>query len=191
MLAWERQPDESARAYEAFCLYRDMGPDRSLAKVGEMVGKSKAQMEKWSRRHGWVDRVRALEARDEMLRREAVEEHLGRQVEDHARREAELREKALEAREKAMDKALKMLQWPLSEQRVVREDDAGREQTLVFMPAKWSIGNAVNLYRMSVGDDPGEEDPDLVEWDFSELSEEEMEYYLDIVDKLGVKRPGP
>jgi len=27
---WERRPDETARAYGAFCVYRDLGPDRTL-----------------------------------------------------------------------------------------------------------------------------------------------------------------
>ncbi len=28
--AWTRRPGETARAYECFCIYRDLGPGRSL-----------------------------------------------------------------------------------------------------------------------------------------------------------------
>lgn len=191
MLAWERQENESARAFEAFVLYRDMGAARSLAKVGQVLGKSTALMERWSVAQSWVDRVKALEARDEMLRREAIEEFQDAKAKDHARREAELREKALEAREMAMDKALKILQWPLSEQHVVREGEDGETQTLIFLPAKWSTPNAVTLFQMAVGDAPHEEDPDALygETDFSDLTDEELSHYVELSDKLGVKRP--
>jgi hypothetical protein len=44
-LAFEQQPRESAKAFEAFSLYLAMGPDRSLAAVGDKLGKSKVAME--------------------------------------------------------------------------------------------------------------------------------------------------
>jgi hypothetical protein len=34
---WERQPGESGKAFSAFCHYRDLGRDRSLAKVAESL----------------------------------------------------------------------------------------------------------------------------------------------------------
>ena len=42
---WERLPQESMKAYAAFCAYRDLGPDRSMAKAGEVLGKSQGLME--------------------------------------------------------------------------------------------------------------------------------------------------
>lgn len=191
MRAWERQEDESARAYEAFAVYRDMGPERSLAKVAEMVGKSTAQMEKWSRRHSWVDRTRALADRDEMIRREAIEEHLRGSAEDHARREAELRDKALEARELAMEKTLNVLRWPLAERRKVEEGPDGQQVTYLFLPSRWSLGNAVNLFQMAVGDEARGEDLEelYAETDFSDLTDEELSRYVELSEKLGVKRP--
>ena len=41
---WERLPQESMKAYAAFCAYRDLGPDRSMAKAGEVLGKSQGLM---------------------------------------------------------------------------------------------------------------------------------------------------
>ena len=47
---WERQDGETAQAFQAFAEYRDMGAERSLAKVAQKLGKSKPLMERWSSR---------------------------------------------------------------------------------------------------------------------------------------------
>lgn len=59
---WDRQPGESDPAWAAFVVYRDMGLDRSTAKVRENVGKSQRLIEGWSSRHSWVMRVQAWDA---------------------------------------------------------------------------------------------------------------------------------
>lgn len=72
---WERQPGESAKAYEAFSTYRDMGSDRSLAKVGQALGKSKAMMEKWSSAHNWVERAKAWDVeQDRILQKQQMDD---------------------------------------------------------------------------------------------------------------------
>jgi hypothetical protein len=70
---WERLPTETPEAWDAFTHYRDMGPSRSLAKVGRTCGKSTSLMEQWSVKHGWVARV---EAWDDELDRERRAEHI-------------------------------------------------------------------------------------------------------------------
>lgn len=72
---WERQDGETAKAYEAFSEYRDMGADRSLAKVGQKLGKSKAQMEKWSKKYGWVARAEEWDReQDRILQKQQIED---------------------------------------------------------------------------------------------------------------------
>ena len=56
---WERQPEESLKAFEAFTTYRDWGPNRSNAKVAQQLGKSKTQIDRWSSKWSWVVRVQA------------------------------------------------------------------------------------------------------------------------------------
>jgi hypothetical protein len=56
---WERRDNETAKAFAAFTAYRDLGAQRSLAKVGDKLGKSEALMERWSARHEWVMRAQA------------------------------------------------------------------------------------------------------------------------------------
>jgi hypothetical protein len=188
--AWERQPGETSRAYEAFSAYRDLGSARSLAKVGQLLGKSTGLMERWSAAHSWVDRVAALEARDAMLRREAVEEYLAAQAEDHAEREDRIAEKLLEIRERAADQALSIVRWPLSEQRILREDEDGNETTVIVTPSKWSKSTAIGMARLAAGAVPGlapeREDSGETDagWDLSVLSEAEIEMFLAISHKL-------
>lgn len=67
----DRQKGEGAKAWAAFCLYRDMGADRSLAKVGRTVGKTTVQMERYSRNHKWVARVHAFQAEQDSIAEEA------------------------------------------------------------------------------------------------------------------------
>ena len=68
---WERQDGETAQAFQAFAEYRDMGAERSLAKVAQKLGKSKPLMERWSSRWHWGIRVDAWD--DEMDRRSCRE----------------------------------------------------------------------------------------------------------------------
>ncbi len=68
---WERQEGESAQAFQAFAKYRDMGAERSLAKVAQELGKSKPLMERWSSRWHWGIRADAWD--DELDRRSCRE----------------------------------------------------------------------------------------------------------------------
>ena len=56
---FERQAKESAKAFAAFSLYLNLGEQWSLEAVGQKLGKSKALMERWSKRYQWVERVEA------------------------------------------------------------------------------------------------------------------------------------
>jgi hypothetical protein len=73
-LAFERQPRESERAFAAFRAYLELGADRSLAAVGAKLGKGKRQMEKWSRRWSWAERVAAYGTHMADLERRAIED---------------------------------------------------------------------------------------------------------------------
>lgn len=59
---WERQPGETSKAYEAFCVYRDMGLSRSVVKVGKDLGKAARTVEDWSRKYNWVQRTEAWDS---------------------------------------------------------------------------------------------------------------------------------
>ena len=72
---WERQEGETAKAWEAFCIYRDMGIDRSLRKVVQTLNKSLTQIGEWSSKYDWVKRVAAWDVeQDRIARQEQLKE---------------------------------------------------------------------------------------------------------------------
>lgn len=96
---WERQDGESAQAFEGFALYRDMGAERSLAKVAQELGKSKALMERWSVRWQWGQRAEAWDAEFDRMVRRALEKGIIRMRRQHVDIAQAMLMKALEALE--------------------------------------------------------------------------------------------
>lgn len=72
---WEKLPTETAKAWAAFVMFRDLGTERSLPKtVGALKGKPGIEMiQTWSARHHWFDRAEAYDLHLDRRRREARE----------------------------------------------------------------------------------------------------------------------
>jgi len=68
---WGQLEKETTPAWEAFRLYRDLGPRRSLRIASSEVGKSLGLLSRWSSRHKWVERCAAWDLEQEELRRGA------------------------------------------------------------------------------------------------------------------------
>jgi hypothetical protein len=110
VMVFERQPRESAKAFAAFRAYLELGPERSLAAVGEKLGKSKVMMEKWSRKFDWPARVAAHGAHLAKVEREAAEAVVREKGVDWAERYAELREAEWRARKELVELAWEVIQ---------------------------------------------------------------------------------
>jgi hypothetical protein len=195
---YDRETDESAKAFEAWTVYRDLGAERSLQKASEMYyghGGNVGQFERWSRRFSWVERVRAFDVEREMIRRSAIEDHLRAQAEDYAAREARIQERLLEIREQAAEQSLKILQYPLTEQYILREDEEGNKVTYVLRPSRWSKATAVQLAHLASNLHTGAGSPiedEEGEYDLSALTEGELLTFLSISEKIraqGKKEP--
>lgn len=60
---WDRQERESAKAWDAFKAYRDMGPrERSTHRVAQELSKSETIVKRWSSMWDWVERAAAFDA---------------------------------------------------------------------------------------------------------------------------------
>ncbi|CAB4912179.1 unannotated protein [freshwater metagenome] len=83
---WERQPDETTKAYEAFAMYRDQGARRSVRAVARESNKHVTLIGRWSSAHHWVERAAAFDADTQRQEIEAWQ----KQRRDSARRRAKL-----------------------------------------------------------------------------------------------------
>ena len=98
---WEQQAGESARAFGAFCAYRDLGPQRSLRTAAEkFYGRSSAavsrQFQAWSGTFKWVERASAWDQHLDAEVRHAQEEARREMGERHVKEARALQSKALE-----------------------------------------------------------------------------------------------
>jgi hypothetical protein len=97
-----RLPNESVKAFEAFTVYLGMGGSRSLEAVGQRLGKSKALMERWSKRHNWVARVAAYMSEMVAMKQKLKEEFLREIALAEAERDAAQSESEWKARCRAL-----------------------------------------------------------------------------------------
>lgn len=96
---WDRQPGESAKAFEAFTVYRDLGPSRSIVKTGRKLGKNRVTLEQWSSKFSWVERSAAWDGEQDRVARQAQLD----EIKKMRKRHAQVAKKALEKISQALD----------------------------------------------------------------------------------------
>lgn len=207
MRAFEQQPGEPDRAFNAYKIYREMDPnERSLREVAaELSGdegyrdgtkEAPGHIRRWSSEHDWVGRARSYHDYHEMMRRTHIEEYMRSRDHAFAERKIRVQDQNLKNAEAAAEQCAKMLEWPLTEQRIVRNED-GEDVTYVFTPAGWNKATARVMFEMasqavasgwSSADPMAEEEVDE-ELDLSEFSEQNLEDYLELANRMGIRRP--
>lgn len=101
--SWERYPNESAKAYEAFCVYRDIGPTRSLAKTAEAMNHPpgyKQTLWKWSTKYEWQSRCYDYDDHMERVARLEKENMVREMTNRHACDAIKIQQIAMEALER-------------------------------------------------------------------------------------------
>lgn len=189
---WEKLPGESAVAYRAFAVFRDLGPGRTLREVaavlygeGYRLGTRRVpgRLKQWSADNDWVERAQALDARDDAIRLEAVEMHKLREADDTAERVRALREQNLANEERAAKVEAKYLDYaerlidelPLVRQVTVREGEDGKPAIYQIEPAtKNAVLDAARLHKIATRSEPKKVAMDVRSYDYSKMTDEQL-----------------
>ena len=117
-LPFEQQPRESNKAFAAFGLYLNMGPERSLEAVRKKCGKSSRLIQRWSGKFDWPARVAAHAAHLAVVEREAIEVTARGKAAEWEQRETQLRETEWAMHEAAIAAAKKGLDAYMEREKV-------------------------------------------------------------------------
>ncbi len=83
--SWERCPDESFEAYEAFLIYRDLAyvdgeGGRSYLRVSQKCTKNESLIKRWGKTWDWQKRVADYDRRMDAMRQKIIESEYKRTV---------------------------------------------------------------------------------------------------------------
>jgi hypothetical protein len=117
-LPFDQQPKESAKAFAAFSIYLGLGPERSLAAVGQTLGKSMALLERWSARWHWLERAQAHATHLAAVEREAAEALARSKGAEWLKRTEAVREREWEMHEKCIEAARRGLKAFMEREKV-------------------------------------------------------------------------
>jgi hypothetical protein len=111
---YERQENETVKAFEAFTIYRDLGITRSIREVAKKLNKSVALLGRWSSQYNWVER--AQEYDDELDRKALLQQEKARRdmVKRHANHAMMFQQKVLERMQKMKPEELspsELIRW--------------------------------------------------------------------------------
>jgi len=148
---FEQQPRETAKAFEAFKLYLELGPARSLAAVSRKLGKSEGLIERWSRHHHWGERVDEHGKHISALTRKAEVQVVNEFALEHAKRRASQEESEWQIRCELLALAReKIQQWREQPRRLGTLEGIARLLELASKLGRLSCGMATDRTEKTV-----------------------------------------
>ena len=148
--AWQRTAEETAKAYAAFCLYRDLGSGRSLraayaAAKGCQKGVKRVSgyWQRWARDHQWKSRAEAYDAHLDAVKRKA-------EAQRWRERGEALVEEQFQLAQAMLEKVRRMLAFPLARETVEQTDEQGNPVDVTVEPANWNFNSAARLAKVAV-----------------------------------------
>lgn len=135
---YDRQPNETDKSWAAFCIYRDMGRERTLAKAQKECNyKSCYNLFQWSSKYKWSNRCSAFDD-DESERVSIALQN------ERLERRLQMERDAWNRRDKLIKKADTIARVPLL------KPEMSEDGTQIFMPTdKWSVKDAIAFYEYS------------------------------------------
>jgi hypothetical protein len=157
MNSWDRQKGETARAFAAFSEYRNLGPERSIEQVSQILSKSVQFLKRWSARWSWVERSALFDDHQRKITQDAFEKSMKADGEKWASRLKRQREEEFELAEMFLSRARQMLKFPLVKSKSEKSED-GHTTITEVEPANWTMDTSVRfsamghkLQRMALG----------------------------------------
>lgn len=133
---YDRQPNETDKSWAAFCVYRDMGRERTLAKAQKECNyKSCFNLFQWSSKYKWGERCSAFDDDESKKVSIALQN-------ERVQRRLQMEKQAWERRDKLIKKADMIARIPLT------KPEVSEDGTQIFMPTdKWSLKDAIAFYQ--------------------------------------------
>lgn len=168
---WDQQLKETSKAFAAFIAYRDLGMRRSCSAASNQVGISHNSAMELSKRHNWLERVRAWDAYiDKQTQHNQIEA-----VKKMKERQIALAMKAQKAAEKGLKKFIAQF----------NEDQDGKVSPYATKPDGLSklLDTGCRLERLN-RDEPEQNIEFSQNTKLDKLSLEELEIYRSLIAKL-------
>jgi hypothetical protein len=147
---------ETPKPFSYFVIYRDLGPDRTLARVAEITGRHPHHLATYSRKFRWLERVRAFDS-----------------DRDRAGTDAEIDE--IEAMRRRQTKAARRIQelgLREIERACERAEESGEPLNLGETQKLLKLG--AELERLNLGEPTENKQLQVEEIDYSKLSVEQL-----------------
>jgi len=162
---WDQQIEESSKAFDAFCTYRDMGLGRSLRKLSKVTNYHLSTLGEHSKKYDWQSRVTAWDAYLDKI----SQHNQSAEIKEMKRRQITLALKAQEAAAKGLELFLVELK---------------KNPKLIFKPEGLSklLDSGCRLERLN-RDEPEQSLEISHPQDFDRLEEEELEIMRRLIAK--------
>lgn len=180
---WHQQSNEPVKAYEAFKIYCEIGPNRTHKEVVKRTGISLPTIDSYSTKYKWQSRIRAFLAHNDQRTEEIFEalirENAASEAAKWAKRRQEFREEVFDYGRQLMKRGKEMLAYPIEKEE--RKGENG--ETIIIKPARWNANSIVNTIRLALemgmlatGLAPGTHPLDEIDWE--NISSEDLDKIL-------------
>lgn len=139
---WFKMQGEGEKQYRAFCIYKDMGADRTTAKAfmvyrkreGENLTSDKVNpyFLRWFKEWKWIERAKKYDDYADVFEHQKRDKLIEERASVWIKRREELREEKYELGKMMFSNAREILEYPVRE--ATLEEDG---KTYIVKPAKW------------------------------------------------------
>jgi hypothetical protein len=153
--AWDRLPQESAPAFDAFRAFLEMGPARSCRKLGKDRKRQRSQILDWSRKYDWQNRARAWDddawEAKHVERTKATKAEAERSAKDQTAREQAQRQQEEKILDRLSDRALHMLQSSLvTTAKTTVDGPDGKITHNVEITPVWTMNDLASILKIAL-----------------------------------------